>query len=62
MLQKLIERGYTQGGIADALKAAGVPCAQSTISRVLNGTDPSYTVGSGIRKLYVDVFHSSEVA
>lgn len=47
MIERLIELGYTQGGIADAVGAT-----QPTIHRALNGADIRYTTGKAIEFLY----------
>lgn len=47
MIEGLIERGYSQGSIADA-----VGTTQPTIHRALNGSDVRYTTGKAIESLY----------
>ncbi|KXO81131.1 hypothetical protein [Stutzerimonas stutzeri] len=47
MIEGLIELGYTQGSIAEAVGAT-----QPTIHRALNGSDIRYTTGKAIETLY----------
>jgi predicted transcriptional regulator len=47
MIEELIELGYSQGSIADA-----VGTTQPTIHRALNGSDIRYTTGKAIESLY----------
>lgn len=47
MIEELIELGYTQGSIAEAVGAT-----QPTIHRALNGSDIRYTTGKAIETLY----------
>ncbi|MCH2341480.1 hypothetical protein ACGFZ7_16345 [Pseudomonas sp. NPDC047963] len=47
MIEELMERGYSQGSIADA-----VGTTQPTIHRALNGSDIRYTTGKAIEALY----------
>jgi len=48
MIEKLMELGYTQGSIADAVGAT-----QPTIHRALNGSDIRYTTGKAIESFYI---------
>lgn len=48
MIEELMELGYTQGSIADAVGAT-----QPTIHRALNGSDIRYTTGKAIESLYI---------
>ena len=52
MTMALIGSGYTQAGIADAIRALGVNCSQPTVSRILRGADPKYALGQAIRHIY----------
>lgn len=47
MIEELMESGYSQGSIADA-----VGTTQPTIHRALNGSDIRYTTGKAIEALY----------
>ena len=47
MIEELMELGYTQGSIADAVGAT-----QPTIHRALNGSDIRYTTGKAIESFY----------
>lgn len=47
MIEELMELGYSQGSIADA-----VGTTQPTIHRALNGADIRYTTGKAIESLY----------
>lgn len=55
MTQQLLEHGYSQASLARAVSNTGVSCSQPTIWRILNDTDPSYSVGEAIRKLHIEV-------
>ncbi|MCQ4267372.1 hypothetical protein NAV28_09095 [Pseudomonas stutzeri] len=48
MIEELMELGYTQHSIADAVGAT-----QPTIHRALNGSDIRYTTGKAIESLYI---------
>lgn len=48
MIEELMELGYTQNSIADAVGAT-----QPTIHRALNGSDIRYTTGKAIESLYI---------
>lgn len=54
MLQKLVEKGFTQQQIADLVKRRGANCNHSQVSKILRGRDPSYTLGDAIRKVYME--------
>jgi len=53
-IRDLLEAGYSEQGIADALGEQGVECSQATINRIKLGgiRNPSYAVGSGIVQLH----------
>lgn len=55
MTQTLVDSGFTQASLADALVARGVQCSQPTIWRILNtDVDPCYSLGDAIRALYLE--------
>jgi len=54
MAKRLIERGYSQTKICEMLAERGTRCTQPTLSRIVNGADPSYTLGHAIHRLYVE--------
>lgn len=56
MIEGLIEMGYTQGSIAEAVGAT-----QPTIHRALNGSDVRYTTGKAIESLYAQKVGGSGV-
>lgn len=56
MIEGLIELGYTQGSIAEAVGAT-----QPTIHRALNGSDVRYTTGKAIESLYAQKLGGSGV-
>ncbi|QGW22890.1 hypothetical protein GOM96_18440 [Stutzerimonas degradans] len=56
MIEGLIELGYTQGSIAEAVGAT-----QPTIHRALNGSDIRYTTGKAIETLYAQKVGGSTV-
>ncbi len=60
MTRKIIEQGYSQERMAEALKAYGLDTNQSMVSRVLRGSRPSYNVGKAIERMYLDVCNSQE--
>ncbi|MFL1584537.1 hypothetical protein NKZ05_08545 [Stutzerimonas stutzeri] len=57
MIEGLLELGYTQGSIAEAVGAT-----QPTIHRALNGSDIRYTTGKAIESLYAQEIHGSAAA
>ncbi len=57
MIEGLLELGYTQGSIAEAVGAT-----QPTIHRALNGSDIRYTTGKAIESLYAQNVGGSAAA
>lgn len=55
MIEGLLEAGYTQGSIAEAVGAT-----QPTIHRALNGSDVRYTTGKAIESLYAQKVGGSD--
>jgi len=57
MIERLVELGYSQGSIADA-----VGTTQPTIHRALNGADIRYTTGKAIEALYAQELAEGGIA
>lgn len=56
LTQKLIESGgFNQHTLAAAITQNGTRCSQSTVCRVLQGSDPSYRVAMTIQRLYLQL-------
>ena len=53
MVCALLERGYTQDDLRDKVKAKGLSCTQSQISRIIRGHDVRYQLGSVLRDIYI---------
>jgi arginine repressor len=53
-IRDLLDDGYSEQGIADALNEQGVECTQATINRIKLGRipDPRFSVGTGIVHLH----------
>jgi hypothetical protein len=63
MAARLVERGYTQGEIAQMIEARHVKCHHSQISRLLSGKSGlSYAVGDALRRVYMEKCESSKEA
>jgi Ni,Fe-hydrogenase III large subunit len=60
MAQRLIDKGFTQQQIADMCEARGVKARQSTIHRILRGSDPTYTLGDALRRVYFEHCENKE--
>jgi hypothetical protein len=58
MAKRLIERGFTQVEIAAMIEARGARCTQSTVHRMLRGSDPTFSVGDALRRAYMDVIEA----
>jgi len=54
MAQALVAKGYTQERIAEMIQMRGVFCHKSTVHRMLKGSEPTYSVGSALQKVYMD--------
>ena len=57
MIRRLQDAGLSQKAIADQ-----VGCSQPTIHRILNGTDPGYSLGLRIETLLQSRYGSVDVA
>ena len=53
MVCALLKRGKTQDGLCDQVKARGLTCSPSQISRITRGHDVRYELGSVLRDIYI---------
>lgn len=60
MAKRIVEQGYSLADVTRMVQARGVMCHPSTISRVLRGSDPSWTLGHAIYKVYVEKCETPE--
>lgn len=53
LMQRLRERGWTQGKLAEWLESQGVECGQATLSDLARGasSDPKFKLGDALRRL-----------
>lgn len=53
LMQRLRERGWTQGKLAEWLESQGVECGQATLSDLARGasSDPKFKLGDALRTL-----------
>ena len=56
MTKELHERGYSQRALAEWVNNYGVACSQPTIYRILHGTDPGWSLGFAICRMYAEEF------